>query len=353
MVVAPDYGTDTVALDRERPYPIERFPGRHCSMVSPRKLFRYARLLHELLPRLDPDLVHAVCPASQMAVTLLSRVHRLPAPFGFTVHGTELIRYRHELLPRLWMTGAFRRPAGIAVVSEAVRERLLDGFPVPEGRSFVSHPGIGDAWHALPPAPRSEVRAAWGAREDDFVILTVARRVPEKGHDRVVNGTAALPESSRNRIVYVVAGTGPEEYALELEDLAARRGVRITLLGEVPDAELVNACDGADLFAMLSRETPKRLEGFGLTYIEAGRRGVPSIACRTGGVAEAVRHEETGLLLPQDPTPDQTAGAIARFLDDEAFRRRTGDAARSWASRFTHRRHAQEVYSRFAELADG
>ena len=50
------------------------------------------------------------------------------------------------------------------------------------------------------------------------------------------------------------------------------------------------------------------MEGFGLTYLEAGRRGRPAVACRTGGVEDAVLDGETGGdqhtygVLHEDPT---------------------------------------------------
>lgn len=343
VVLAPDYGGAS-ERDEDRPYRIVRFPGRHCSIVSQRKLMRYARQLHGLLGPLEPELIHAVCPASQMALTALSWFGALPAPHAFTVHGTELIRYRDELVPRLWMRRAFRRTVGIAVVSRAVESLLHDSFRVPDGRSFVSHPGIDPVWHTEAPTDREQMRRSVGAGPDDFVVLTVARRVPEKGHDRVIQGLAGLSADRRGRLLYVVAGTGPDDWAMEIETLARASGVRLHLTGKVPDIELVRLCDAADLFAMLSRRTATRLEGFGLTYLEAGRRGCPSLACDTGGVSEAVLDGETGILLPEDASAERVTRAIVRFLDDPAFRERAGGAARRWAADFTYRRHAREVF---------
>ena len=344
VVVAPDYGGEGGEGDAERPYRVVRFPGRHCSIVSQRKLGRYALRLRRLLPELDPDVVHAVCPASQMAVTALSWFGAVPAPWSFTVHGTELIRYRDEAIPRLWMRRSFRRTLGVAAVSEAVRRRLTDDFPLPAEKSFVSRPGIEAIWHETPPTDRGATRADLGVGPGDLVVLTVARRVREKGHDRVIRGIGALPEGLRSRMPYVVAGTGPDGWARELRALADREGVRLHLTGKVPDEAMVELCDAADLFAMLSRRTPTRLEGLGLTYLEAGRRGCPSLACDTGGVSEAVRDGETGLLLPEDPATDAVAAALARFAEDAELLERTGAAAVRWAEEFTDRRHAREVF---------
>jgi glycosyltransferase involved in cell wall biosynthesis len=281
-----------------------------------------------------------------MALAALSRFRLLGVHF-FTAYGTELLRYRRETFPRLWMHNAFARVTAVAAISAYVRDLLLRHFPVRAERVFVSHPGIADHWFTTPGAEVSAVRARWGLAPDDFVVLTVARRVRDKGHEGVIAGLAELPAALRRRCVYVVAGDGPEDYARALASQAESRGVRILLLGSVPDRVLVEACDAADLFVMLSRETPRRLEGLGLTYIEAGARGLPSLACRTGGVPEAVRDGETGIVLPGAAGAAQVAESLKVLVEDRELRARMGQRAREFAAGFTWKRHASEVYARF------
>lgn len=349
VVFAPDYDADQRETDAARPYRVERFEGSFGSIVSLRRMVRYtracrARILHE-----RPDLVHGIDPPSQMALTMLSRLGQVP-PHGLTIHGTELLRYRREPLPRIWMTGAFRRAGALWAVSDAVHAMLKRDFRVPYGRSFVAHPGIPPVWFEAPRAEPSVVRRRWGVPEDALVVLTIARRVPEKGQDRVLAGIAALPDELRARIAYVVAGAGPSAYARELRDTASRVGTRLVLLEGLSDAELVEVCDAATLFVMLSRRTAKRLEGFGLSYIEAGARGLASLACETGGVAEAVRHGETGTILPANAEPALIAGELERLLGDEAARGRLGRGAAERARTLTYEATARAVYKRFGEI---
>lgn len=344
VVYAPDYGKDRHPEDRDRPYRVIRFPGDFCSIVSQRRLFHFSRRVRSAVDRVSPDLVHGVDPPAQMALTALSWAGFPVAPYIFTVHGTELLRYRTELIPRLWMRSAFLRAERVSVVSRAVEELLHRDFRVDPDTTTVDHPSIGDPWHTEPRAARPDRREAWGAAPDDRVVLTVARRVREKGHDRVVEGLATLPAELRRRCLYVVAGTGPEAWARRLHAAAAEAGVRLHLLGPVPDDELVSVYDTADLFVMLSRTTPTRLEGFGLTYLEAGARGLPSLACAVGGVPEAVLHGETGWVLPADAGPPAVGAALARLLEDGELRRRLGEAAHQRSRHFTHARYASDVY---------
>ena len=346
IVLAPDYGARHEESDRDRPYAVHRFRGSTCSMVSMDGLVRFTKLCSREIQQTQADVIHAVDPPSQMALTMLARFRRVDTYF-FTVHGTELTRYRDELLPRLWMGRGLRRATSIHAVSRAVYRLLpADGLSAPR-HAFVEPPGIRRTWLDQPAADRTAVRAQWGANETDLVLLTLARRVPEKGQAEVIAAVAQLPDALRHRIVYVIAGHGPEDYARTLEQSAHAAGVRIVLTGSITDEAAIAACDGADLFVMLSRMTHKRLEGFGIAYIEAGSRGLPSLARETGGVAEAVLHGETGIVVPHGADSTVIGRALDTLLRDPSERSRLGARARAHASDFAWESRARAVYDRF------
>lgn len=346
-VLAPSHHGETRDWDAAQPYSISRFRGGTCSLVSVDKLLRFtARTGRELAQR-KAAIIHAVDPPAQMALTALSHL-RLVRRYFFTVHGSELLRYRDDPLPRFWMRGAFKRVTAASVVSRTVMESLLEDFDVDERKLFVSHPGIAPRLLLTPVSDRTSVRARWGIRDDKVVLLTVARCVPEKGHESVIDGMARLPRPLRERTVYVVVGQGPEDYVRSLAARARSDSVGLLLLGGVADDELLEIYDAADVFIMLSMKRPKRLEGFGIVYLEAAARRLPSIACATGGVPEAVRDGETGILLPDRPTAEQVAEAITRFARDPDLRLAMGRRAKERADGFTWRRNAAEIYERFS-----
>jgi glycosyltransferase involved in cell wall biosynthesis len=277
-----------------------------------------------------------------MALTALARF-RLVRDYSFTVHGTEILRYRHELMPRLWMHRAMRRPRAIFAVSKAVRDLLLDILPAHPDRVFVSHPGVAPAWFDTPPTDRAAVRRQWALPDQAVVCLTISRRVPDKGHERVLQALALLPPPIRAGCAYVIVGTGPDAYARQLEDEAARAGIRLVLAGEVDDLTAIGLADASDLFVMLSRQTPKRVEGFGLSFIEAAARGVPSLATATGGVGEAVIDDQTGITLAPGSAPPAIADGLHRLMREAALRGRLGTGARRHAQGFTWTHHATVV----------
>src|SRR5262249_46266471 len=82
-----------------------------------------------------------------------------------------------------------------------------------------------------------------------------------------------------------------------------------------------------DLFVVLGRD-----QGSPNALLEAMAAGLPCIANDDGGTGEQIRHEETGLLLP-DRTAETLAPAIVRLLGDRALAAGLGSAARTRARR--------------------
>jgi glycosyltransferase involved in cell wall biosynthesis len=75
-------------------------------------------------------------------------------------------------------------------------------------------------------------------------------------------------------------------------------------------------------------------EAFGQVAAEAGAMGKAVIASKTGGLAELVQHEKTGLLVPPGDV-EALAGAMRRLLADPGFTAKLGAAGRNRAELFT------------------
>jgi phosphatidylinositol alpha-1,6-mannosyltransferase len=185
----------------------------------------------------------------------------------------------------------------------------------------------------LPPCPElaqptpdalAAVRHRIGAGRP--VIATLARLEPRKGVDAVIR---AMPEilNGYPRCVYAVAGGGADRPRLEA--LATSLGVKdaVVFLGRVSDAEKAALMASADVFAMPVRREGRSVEGFGLTYLEAAWFGVPSLAGRDGGAADAVLDGKTGLVCDGADQSDVTRSLLS-LLGDAALRKKLGAAAR-------------------------
>jgi phosphatidylinositol alpha-1,6-mannosyltransferase len=123
--------------------------------------------------------------------------------------------------------------------------------------------------------------------------------------------------------------------------LATSLGVAeaVVFAGDVPEQELVAHYRLGDVFVMPNRALPNGdTEGFGLVFLEANGCGLPVIAGRDGGSADAVRDGENGLMVDGHSLPAIHA-AMQRLRVDAALCQRLGRhglaAARAadWTSR--------------------
>src|SRR5205814_109372 len=119
-----------------------------------------------------------------------------------------------------------------------------------------------------------------------------------------------------------IAGAGRDRD--RLERLVRGSGAPVRLLGRVDDDDLPALYGCADAFAMLARTRWAGLEqeGFGIVFLEAAACAVPHVAGDSGGAAEAVVDDATGVVVRRPGNVDEVTASLARLLDDEGLRRR-------------------------------
>jgi phosphatidyl-myo-inositol dimannoside synthase len=178
-----------------------------------------------------------------------------------------------------------------------------------------------------PPGEANAIRQLVAGRSP--ILLTLSRLEPRKGIDMVLR---ALPDilASHPNTVYVVAGAGGDR--ARLEKLAIDIGVSASVVfaGSVSAGAKAALFAAADVFVMPSRRDGNSVEGFGIVYLEAAWYGVPAVAGREGGGADAVRDGKTGFLC--DATDHRDVGrTIQRILADGALKRQLSAAASTHA----------------------
>ena len=95
---------------------------------------------------------------------------------------------------------------------------------------------------------------------------------------------------------------------------------------------------------------PSRYEGWGIVAIEAAAASKAVIGTNIPGLADAIRADETGLLVPSE-NPEALASAMNRLLGDAPLRKRLGQAGRKWATQFTWDRTAQAQEQIYLKVA--
>jgi glycosyltransferase involved in cell wall biosynthesis len=95
----------------------------------------------------------------------------------------------------------------------------------------------------------------------------------------------------------------------------------VVFAGRLSGDELLELQAASDLFVW-----PAIGEAYGMAILEAQAAGLPVVAGRAGGVADIVRHGETGLLTPEGDA-DALGDAIASLIMAPARRQTMGTAA--------------------------
>ena len=85
-------------------------------------------------------------------------------------------------------------------------------------------------------------------------------------------------------------------------------------------------------------------EPFGIVVVEAMALGKPVVAGAEGGPCEIITPGVDGLLAPYEDA-EALARQVLRYLDDPAFARRVGEAARRRARDFSPEAFAERVIS--------
>jgi glycosyltransferase involved in cell wall biosynthesis len=257
----------------------------------------------------------------------------------FTAHGwpftagwSPAVRIASTLAER----AVARLSTAIICVSEHTRRealRLRIGRPE---QLHVIYNGV-DPGRWAPALSRGNRPAGEG-----HLTVMVARLQAPKDPVTLIEAWARVSRPHR----LVLIGDGP--LRPRLDALIATRGLadRVSLLGARDDVPRVLA--QADVFVLSTR-----WEGFPLVIIEAMMCGLPVIATDVGGIAEAVEHQRTGMLVPPG-RPDALADALNQMLNDGALRRINGEAGRQRAlEQFTEARMVEQIDRVYTRALDG
>ena len=136
---------------------------------------------------------------------------------------------------------------------------------------------------------RSKIRQELGLPQTSYLLLTVARLHPQKGHDYLI---PIIPDIIAKFPTVQFVWVGDGEHQAILKDLLRKykAETRVTFLGYRDD--IPNLLSAADLFLF-----PSYQEGLPFAILEAMVHGLPIVASDTGGIPEMITHEQSGLLF--------------------------------------------------------
>ncbi len=216
-----------------------------------------------------------------------------------------------------------------------------------ERPATVIHHGI-DLETYRPPPDRDAAYAETGL-PGTYAIGTFGRVRKQKGSDLFVEAMCRLlpkyPDFAAVIVGHVSVDNLPFVERLKSQIAAAGLTERIRFLGELPIEEVPLWYQRISIYVFASR-----VEGFGLTMIEAMAAGDAVVATRAGVAEMVIADGETGFLTPIDDVDALTA-AIEPLMREPERIPAIGAKARARVERdFSREREADEIVAVYRRL---
>lgn len=275
--------------------------------------FLVVKRMADFIKREKIDLVHTHLVRADIFGRLAAR--KCSVPVISTVHNTEEHHDSKRLMDRLVRFMDKKTMAcaeSIITVSEAVKQYVCALYQLSGMKFEVIHNGID-----------TEVRVdeldskAWGIKEGEVILCTVARLHKQKGIETLVRAVKTVHDKGyKVRSLVVGEGDLKEKISRLIEELEAP----VSLTGFQSDVyPFINSCH---IFIL-----PSNWEGFGLSLVEAMNCGKPVIASRVGGIPEVVEENVTGLLCCPSNV-DSLADSIIQLIENPDSGKKMGLAGK-------------------------
>jgi glycosyltransferase involved in cell wall biosynthesis len=197
----------------------------------------------------------------------------------------------------------------VVVISDGIRPVLVAAGVPPDRITRI--PSAVDAALYQGPCDRAALARELGFPKDAVVAAVVAQFIHRKGHDVLLAALDRIRARAPDLHV-LLFGRGP--LVPRILRGISERGLedRVQYSGFRDDLHRILPC-----MDMLIH--PARMEGLGVSLLQASAAGVPVVATRVGGIPEAVVDGQTGLLVPPDDGRALGA-AILRLYGDPQLR---------------------------------
>jgi len=261
------------------------------------------------------------------------------APIVWTCHEPPHFIYENETRHLAWLKDVDKRCVPLAkhiVTNSAFTQQHVKAI---YNRDSLAEPfGV--------PIPKTLNTAPKPDHTGDITIGMASRLETMKNFKQVFKAIASIKQTHPNifkRIHIKIAGTGSTEAALKayIHTLCIERAIQF--LGFVSDAALDQLYQDALFMVFVPFEEP-----LGLIPIEASLHQCPTIGSNSGGPAQTIQHNVTGLLVDPHSVAD-IADAIVRFCKNPQEALTMGHAAQTYALAHYTNTHTAKRYQNLFE----
>lgn len=299
------------------------------------------------------DIVYSHFAPYSLGVAMEAKARNIPVVMTFHGPWSEEIRLegkglKHRfktMIARTWEMKAYQLADAFIVLSETFRDILHRKYGVPLDKIHII-PGGADVARFKPAANRSFIRKKLELPEGKTVVLTLRRLVNRMGLLQLLEAWKEVVRSKPDAVL-LIGGRGPLQ--AELESRIAEYGLQssVRMLGYIPDSELADYYQAADLFVVPSQA----LEGFGLITVEAMAAGVPVMATPIGGNREILEKYRPDMLFAGTSSSDIASG-LTRILKHPELWPTSEQCRNHVLEHYTWKRVAEQVNDVFNSVID-
>lgn len=328
-------GIDTTVVCAKNSPEVEFPVHRLLPTVTPPERHTFIKTM-ALIPRLKPVLGDcAVLHATIEPYAILAAAVAGGRPLFVTAHGSyvNLPRMRPFPVGNLYRR-ALERAELICVsryTAQVARELM------PGARAQVINNGVDVAPFLEPPLP---------VPKRGPTVVTAGGVKPRKGTLQLVEAIAVVRERlPQAQCLIMGSANRGSAYTASVERRIDELGLRdnVKIMGFVQDELLRAWLAAADVFALPAMNDGLWFEGFGLVLVEAGAAGTAVVGADGCGVADAIAHGETGLIVSQANVAEELPRALLEILEHPERAAAMGAAGRRRAQSQTWAAVAEQV----------
>ncbi|MFN6538010.1 MAG: glycosyltransferase [Nostoc sp. EkiNYC01] len=258
-------------------------------------LFGFFWRLVQHLQRIHPDVLHGYGGTPNLLTIFLK-------PFFPSTHMVWGLRNSNNdpdfygWLGRLhfYLECLFSNFADLIVVNSYAGRAYYLTYKFPPDKMMVIPNGIDVELFHPDLEARTKVRRLWGISQDTILIGLVGRLDLRKDHPTFIKAAALLCEE-RQDVYFVCIGSGSENYARELYELAHQLGISEKIIWEKARRDMPVVYNALDIIASSSYT-----EGFPNVIGEAMACGVPCVVTNVGDSALIVGNPNV-VVPPKNP----------------------------------------------------
>lgn len=213
----------------------------------------------------------------------------------------------------------------IIAPSGAIKKLLFD-----EGIKKSVHiipSGINIDQFAKDAGKRQDIRGRYDVKDNEVLLITASRVVPEKNIDFLVRSFAIIRKARKDAKLMIV---GEGSFRDELDVLVKELGLEdcVIFTGLLDKEGMIAHYQASDIFVFASLT-----ETQGLVAVEAMAAGLPVVAVKASGIEDMIKSGQDGILT--DNTEENFAANAIKLIEDDILRKKMAESARLNADEFS------------------